>query len=88
MRADNTVSVLLGNGDGTFSPAQRIAVHGWLTPQGIAVADFNGDGFADLAVTNFGEQHEVRCAAGKRQRHFQPQEPLSVGRRTAPAASR
>jgi len=47
----NTITTLLGNGDGTFvfgssSPAT-------LTPDAIAVADLNRDGNLDLAVSNF-----------------------------------
>ncbi len=44
------VSIYLGNGDGTFQAAVNFA-----TPApalAIAVGDFNGDGKADLAVTN------------------------------------
>jgi hypothetical protein len=43
-----TISVYLGNGDGTFLRQQVYAVGNG--PQSIAVADFNGDGFLDLAV--------------------------------------
>src|SRR5262249_26157923 len=45
------VSVLLGNGDGTFQPALHFGVAG--NPISLAVGDFNGDGLADLAVANF-----------------------------------
>jgi len=44
-----TVSVLLGNGDGTFGAA--VSYTGPEVAEGIAVADFNGDGIADLVVT-------------------------------------
>jgi type II secretory pathway component GspD/PulD (secretin) len=47
---DNTVSIYLGNGDGTFNS------NGTLTtgngPDALVTADFNGDGFVDLAVLN------------------------------------
>jgi hypothetical protein len=46
----NTVSVLLGNGDGTFGP--KVDYVTGSTPEGVAVGDFNGDGHLDLAVTN------------------------------------
>jgi hypothetical protein len=44
----NSVSVLLGNGDGTFKPAVNNAVG--QSPDYVAVGDFNGDGNPDLAV--------------------------------------
>jgi uncharacterized repeat protein (TIGR01451 family) len=42
------VSVLLGNGDGTFQTAANFDAG--LTPGSIAVGDFNGDGKLDLAL--------------------------------------
>jgi hypothetical protein len=47
---DNTVSILLGNGDGTFQPQATYNVGG--QPGPIAVGDFNGDGKLDLAIGN------------------------------------
>jgi hypothetical protein len=47
---DNTVSILLGNGDGTFTAAAPVSTGGF--PFYLAVADFNHDGAADLAVSN------------------------------------
>jgi hypothetical protein len=48
----NTISVLLGNGDGTFQPKTDYATG--TTPMGIAVGDFNVDGKLDLVVANRG----------------------------------
>ncbi len=45
------ISILLGNGDGTFQPAKNITVGN--IPVFTAVADFNNDGKQDLAVANF-----------------------------------
>jgi len=45
------VSVLLGNGDGTFQPAQTFYTGGRV-PTSVAVADVNGDGKLDLLVSN------------------------------------
>ncbi len=47
---DGTVSILLGNGDGTFG-TQGILDAG-KGPAGVASADFNADSKPDLAVTN------------------------------------
>src|ERR1700678_4444345 len=44
---DDTISVLLGNGDGTFTAAPSPSSD---LPGAIAVGDFDGDGIPDLAV--------------------------------------
>ncbi|MHC4217310.1 MAG: FG-GAP-like repeat-containing protein [Planctomycetota bacterium] len=46
----NSVSILLGQGDGTFGPQQEITVGA--APRGIAVLDVDGDGDVDIANTN------------------------------------
>jgi len=46
----NSVSMFLGNGDGTFQPPSNYPMF-WL-PTMAAVGDFNGDGKLDLAVAN------------------------------------
>src|SRR6185312_17413256 len=46
-----SVLISLGNGDGTFQAPQSFALDAG-TPMAVAVADFNGDGRPDLAVTN------------------------------------
>jgi hypothetical protein len=45
-----SVSILLGNGDGTFQPHVDYATGA--APVAIVVGDFNGDGKLDLATTN------------------------------------
>ena len=47
-----TVSVLLGNGDGTFQPAVTYSSGGYYATA-VAVADLNGDGKPDLVVSNW-----------------------------------
>jgi len=49
---DNTLSILLGNGDGTFTQANGSPVTVGTFPFFLAVADFNGDGIPDVAATN------------------------------------
>src|ERR1700687_3449794 len=44
------ISVLLGNGDGSFQAPRNLSVG--LVPISMAIADFNGDGVLDLAVAN------------------------------------
>jgi hypothetical protein len=48
--ASSTVSVLLGNGDGTFRAAQSYAVGA--SPVAVAVGDFDGDGTFDIVTAN------------------------------------
>ncbi|HEV2388906.1 MAG TPA: FG-GAP-like repeat-containing protein [Candidatus Acidoferrales bacterium] len=49
-QADDTVSILLNNGSGSFTAGQVIPVQS--SPVSIATVDFNGDGKLDLAVAN------------------------------------
>jgi hypothetical protein len=46
--SSNTVSLLAGQGDGTFSTAENIAVGSGT--RGMAIGDFDGDLDPDLAV--------------------------------------
>ena len=56
------VSVLLGNGDGTFGPQVTYTTAG--PAEGIAVADFNGDGKLDLAVATDSQEISVLLGNG------------------------
>ena len=47
----NNVTVLMGNGDGTFDPAVPYPTNG-LSPQSVAIADLDSDTDLDLAVAN------------------------------------
>jgi hypothetical protein len=52
---DNTVSILLGNGDGTFVQAAGSPIPVGKTPIAIALGDFTGSGKLSLAVANYGD---------------------------------
>ncbi|HEY6044961.1 MAG TPA: VCBS repeat-containing protein [Pyrinomonadaceae bacterium] len=67
-----SVAVLLGNGKGQFSfaPGAPFAVENRPHPHGIAVADFNGDKKADIAVDSWGE-NKVLVVFGKGDGSFQ-----------------
>jgi len=49
---NNTVSVLLGKGDGTFTSAPGSPITVGAKPVALALADLNGDGKKDLVVAN------------------------------------
>ncbi len=77
---DNTVSVLLGNGDGTFQPQVTYAVGS--DPDGIVAGDFTGNGHLDLAVANdanYGGPGTVSVLLGNGDGTFQPQVTYAVG---------
>ncbi len=53
-QVDNTLTVLLNNGDGTFIPSVVSPLPTSTTPTGVAIADFNADSISDIVVTNQG----------------------------------
>jgi len=60
-----SVSILLGNGDGTFTAVPGgPATTGLFNPYGIVAGDFNGDGILDLAVNNYGGSVNVLLGDG------------------------
>ncbi|HTX77155.1 MAG TPA: FG-GAP-like repeat-containing protein, partial [Terracidiphilus sp.] len=61
---DGTVTILLGNGDGTFTQTAGGPVAAGMTPYSVAGGDFNGDGVADLAIAN-GSADTVTILLGK-----------------------
>ena len=79
-----TVSVLLGNGDGTFQPQVTYAVG--VFPDAIVAGGFNGDGRTDLAVAN-GAYGTVSVLMGNGDGTFQPQVTYPVGWDTASISS-
>ncbi|MGD0389028.1 MAG: FG-GAP-like repeat-containing protein [Tepidisphaeraceae bacterium] len=82
--SSDTVSVLLGNGNGTFQAPRQYSVGAFastarltngLLPRfrrAIAVADFNHDGIPDIVVTNY-DSGDVSVLLGNGDGTFQPQ---------------
>src|SRR5271166_3882106 len=66
----HTVSVLLGNADGTFAPAVDYAAGG--QPSSVAVGDFNGDGNLDIVVLYGFENASVGVLLGDGTGKFKP----------------
>jgi hypothetical protein len=76
----NTVTILLGSASGTFTQAAGTPASVGRDPGSIVVADFNGDGIADLAVAN-GNSNTVSILLGNGKGAFTaaPQSPVTVG---------
>ena len=77
-QTDNTVSVLLGNGDGAFTAATNSPLATGQAPTAVTIADFNADGNADIAVTD-PQTDSVSVFLGLSQGLFAPAFELPVG---------
>ena len=73
---DDTVSILMGNGDGTFRPQVTYKVGAY--PDAIVAGDFTGDGHLDLAVADR-LSNQVSVLLGNGDGTFQPQVTYAVG---------
>ena len=56
-RGTNNVSILLGDGKGTFAQAKGSPFPAGNSPNDICIGDFNGDGKLDLAIANHGVKY-------------------------------
>ncbi len=72
----NDLSLLAGNGDGTFASPVPLPVG--KTPRSVALGDLSGDGALDIAVANFGDD-SVGVLTNDGHGHFGAQTPLAVG---------
>jgi hypothetical protein len=79
----NSVAVMLGNGNGTFAPAQTLAV-GIPHTYGMAlvVQDVNGDGKPDILVAGGGENGVVSVLLGNGNGTFAVQKTFAAGPNT------
>jgi tetratricopeptide (TPR) repeat protein len=77
-QADNTVSVLLGNGNGTFTAATNSPLATGQAPTAVTISDFNADGNLDIAVTD-PQTDSVSVFLGVGQGLFAPAFELPVG---------
>jgi hypothetical protein len=75
-----SLTILLGNGDGTFNQS-TIAVRAAAYLNSVVVADLNGDGIPDLAVTDFdlSSNQFVDLLQGNGDGTFTPQNPINQG---------
>src|SRR5262249_15519382 len=64
----NSVSAILGNGDGTFQPPRSLTAG--TGPISLGVSDFNGDGTLDLVVAN-ADSSDVSVFLGRGDGSFQ-----------------
>ena len=76
-----TITVLLGNGDGTVTPQPAQIVWNHNGGDALAVGDFSGTGRLDLAVANFGyaSANELRIMRGNGDGTFTPAESYGIG---------
>jgi len=77
-----SVSILLGNPDGTFQTAVDYATGSGSLPRFGMVGDFNGDGITDIAVANLGA-NTISILLGKGDGTFQPHVGLCSRRQPA-----
>jgi hypothetical protein len=71
------LSILLGNGDGTFQAAREYAAGG--TPFSVVAADFNGDGVLDIAMADYTASGTVSILLGNGDGTFQAPQSYAVG---------
>jgi hypothetical protein len=76
----NSVTVRLGNGNGTFRPGLEFDAGS--SPQAIALGDLNGDGRLDLAAARwgYGEQAALSILLGREDGTFEPKREFGSAR--------
>jgi hypothetical protein len=75
--ADGTVSIILGNGDGSYGTPKTLATNAG--PGAIVIADFNGDGNRDLIVGTTSGNSTVQIFLGNGDGTFEAPATLNFG---------
>ncbi len=79
---DTNITILLGNGDGTFQQTASYAVD--TTPGfSFTAGDFNSDGKMDLIVSDTGAKNALSILLGNGDGTFQPQTEVKIGPKTS-----
>jgi hypothetical protein len=81
-QADGTISILEGNGDGTFNPQTVIALPAGFMPTSLATANFTSSGHTDLVVAGNvagSSAGSVLVLLGNGNGTFTAQSPITVG---------
>jgi hypothetical protein len=73
-----TISILLGQSDGTFIAPQAFSVENFFIPSTIAVEDLNGDGIPDL-ITASSSMRDILILFGQGDGTFGPPQRFQVG---------
>src|SRR5258707_8196691 len=77
--SDDAITILVGNGDGTFKQAPGSPFKSGRLPVAAAVGDTNGDGFSDVASANMGGDSVTLLLGGKDGMRPAPGSPFAVG---------
>jgi Bacterial type II and III secretion system protein/FG-GAP-like repeat len=84
-QADHSVSILLGNGDGTFQSQTVVSLPPGSNPTAVVAADFNGDKHLDLAVADQ-TTDKVSILLGNGDGTFQPETHFDLPAGSGPSA--
>ncbi|HXT63933.1 MAG TPA: VCBS repeat-containing protein [Pyrinomonadaceae bacterium] len=76
----DAITILLGNGDGSFKPAPGSPFKSGRSPVTVAVGDVNGDGVLDVAAANMTGNSVSILLGGKEGMKASRESPLMVGK--------
>ena len=76
----DAITILLGNGDGTFKPAPGSPFKSGGSPVSVAIGDVNGDDVMDVAAANMTGNSVSVLLGGKDGMRPAPRSPLTVGK--------